>query len=219
MTTDTPDVDSAAFEERGLPGSLVVHVDFARRLRREANEAAQTIESLKKDFNKTSGMLATEITAHEGTKALLEKQKSHSLALQRIVEAICTGKPCPDEPAAPEQDKLGKAFHKKLMQQEANRLHDEADAQRALADERRVAAEKLAAAKEESVRLAAQMIETSLHDDESVSYAAEVEAFTEELHSIVSRLGVYLPAELQPAVSAAVEGWQQFKLDHAKVVE
>ena len=186
--TDTPDVDAAAFEERGLPGSLVVHVDFARRIKREFFTQEERAVEATKQMATLSVRLTAENEQHTQTKALLEKQKAHSLALQNLLAAVCVGKPPVADPAAPEHSKLAAEHHARYLTAEAKRIASERSYEASVNDERRLWNEKLAA-------MEARMEEI----EKERRLATELTVLQEHLAAIEEHIRCILPTEVKDA--------------------
>jgi len=207
--SDTPEIDKIVFEERGLPGSQVVHVDAARRLQREANSLRDELEEEVAAGVRLKLALADAEELQAKTAQMLEKQKMYSIALQNIIAALCYDKPPPNEAAAPEQTKLAAGFHKRQLQDEANRIAEAGRQDRALADERRVNKEHIDAWTEKFERLSALYSELEKRANTAMQRAAEIEAYTDEMAALLQQK--HAPEQ---AVTA-LEAWQEFRVKTA----
>lgn len=127
MTTDTPEVDAAAYEERGLPGSQVVHADFARRIARDCNQAHEDIEILTREVDREKGKLEIEQAAHEATKKNLETSLNHAADVSEILDNLCAGLSLPEVKHAPEALQWAQDFRKRGEVAEAARLKAEVE--------------------------------------------------------------------------------------------
>ena len=184
--TDTPDVDAAAFEEHGLPGSLVVHVDFARRIKREFLALGETIRAGTTENLQLQTRLAQLQADKDELTKMFDKQKAHSLALQTLLAAICEGKPPTAQPAAPEHSKLAAEHHKRLLAAEAKRAAEIREVDANMADERRIWSEKFTA------------METRVEKVESERrLATELTVLQEHLAAIEEHIRCILPAEVK----------------------
>ena len=89
MTTDTPEIDAAVFQEHGRPGSAVVQADFARRIQRELNGKLKLIDSLNAIINELNERINGFNKDQLELKASLKTSLDHGVALQLIIETLC----------------------------------------------------------------------------------------------------------------------------------
>ena len=205
--SDTPEVDSVAYEERGMPGSLVVHVDIARRAAREAAAVAEKLEAAKAEITRLiAAETARSVELHE-SRAGLEKNRSYSRALQQLIEDLTSGKSPTAQPLALDHSRYVLDYAKGLAAKEAKRGQLAEQQAYAASEERRIAAERLAAVTGKLEAMTAHVTVLQARDVELTQLLAETQSHAERLGGIVGLL-----EGVPPKGTTILAEWQAWRL-------
>jgi hypothetical protein len=214
MTT-TPRTDEAAFEERGMPGSLVVHIDFSRRLELEVSGLKESLTGCTNTIARQQSMLDGANAREQEHTQMFAVQKNFSAALQDLLISVCSESSLPTASVAVTELKEVQVFRRR------------SDAAKA-AQERKAAAElealntKLREANERNIRLSEDILK---EEKRAASLTTEVDTLTArntalahhciELSTTATVLFSHLPDNIKPDARSIVAEWAQFHADPA----
>jgi len=171
--SDTPEIDALAYEERGLPGSMVVHVDVARKEARKVAELQATIESLNTAAIKLNAKLGDAANAAQAQAVSLAKSQACVIALQELIKAFVVGEELPPSVLAVDQRNLLNAYRDRVVATTQ-------ELRSALADEIDTAADQLRRAREAAERQELRISEA----ERNATFAQELTVLQEELSTI-----------------------------------
>ena len=126
--SDTPEVDAAARPENGVPGSVVVQVDFARRIARSQQEAEKKLAEAEKKLATQEASLGSMRTLQATAEQNLAKQIDHARALQELIGTFVSGGELPAASLAKAELQSLQLFRKQLAAESAKaaELHNAA---------------------------------------------------------------------------------------------